>query len=115
MAKLYKILNMQCSRDTFKEVFGEITFDTDYFSGKKTVEVNLFGKKFEYLITSYGYELEEPPYFLQPHTISSPNEVNVTGMIRKAPTEKEVLEEKIQRLKVELKQAKNKLEGMEDD
>lgn len=99
----YEKFNIDWSGECFKEVFGE-DYLVDYQTSK-VIEIN--GKKFEHRMT--GYEIN--------YTHSSPRciEVKVDGYIRKLPTEKEILEEKIQRLKVELKQAKSKLKGMGDD
>lgn len=99
----YEKFNIDWSAECFKEVFGE-DYLVDYQTSK-VIEIN--GKKFEHRMT--GYEIN--------YTHSSPrySEIKVDGYIRKFPTEKELLEEKIHQLKVELKQAKRKLEEIGDE
>lgn len=99
----YEKFNIECSTETFAKLFGKDSLNGDYYSPRK---LEIDGKNFEYRADSYQID------WLYGAKIGN---LQVEGHIRKLPTEKEILKEKIQSLKVELKQAKNKLEELNDE
>lgn len=96
--KHYKF-NIECSGELFEKIFGK-NYLNNVYAENAIVEIN--GIEFRHHF--YGAEVD---YYDQGETM-----VKIDGYLSKAPTEKEILEETIRKLGVELKQAKEKLEKL---